>query len=80
MCIKKYVEETTYGSTIEYQDRLWVVNNGFHTNHTVSVTEKHGSKTLEIPFGVQVVSHYLGPVERRRLRFPKCELPLERQQ
>ncbi len=78
MCIKRKIEEATYGSTVEYKGRLWVILGGELENEVekVRVGLKEGRDLIAVPFGTEVVSHHLGPIERRRLGFPNCELPL----
>lgn len=78
MCIKRKIEEATYGSTVEYQGRMWVILGAELEKEIgkVCVGLKEGQDLMTVPFGTEVVSHSLGPIERRRLGFPKCELPL----
>ncbi len=78
MCCKRKIEEAQYGSTIEYEGRLWVVLGAELTEEVddVLLGLREGEYRLTLPFGTQVLSHSLGPVERRRFGNPKCELPL----
>jgi len=78
MCVKRKVEEATFGSTVEYRGRLWVILSAELEDNIELVTAglKEGQDIITIPFGTEVVSHHLAPIERRKCGFPKCELPL----
>ena len=78
MCCKRKIEEATYGSTVEYQGRLWVILSAQLEGdlESVGVSLRESQEILTIPFGTEVVSHALAPVERRKFGYPKCELPV----
>ena len=78
MCIKRRIEEAQFGSTIEYQGRKWVILSTELEDEIekVGLQLREGSNMLSLPYGTEIVSHSLTPIERRRLGTSRCELPL----
>jgi hypothetical protein len=63
MCIRRNIEECTFGSTIDHGEIRGTIL--AVTASDVVVNTETG--TVSIPFGTEVTSHYLSPLERRRL-------------
>lgn len=81
MCIVRKIEECVYGSTVTIDERYYIISAAtiahIESLCMVVIIDKETKQTKAIPFGTIVTSHYLTPIERRRLGPSMCEVVAE---
>lgn len=73
MCVQRKVEECPYNSYIEYQDRIYVViwdEGNVYPN--ILIQSEEDGEIIEIGGHELVISHYLSPLERRKIGEKSC--------
>ena len=82
MCVKRLAADCRYNSFVTYQGESYYINytedDQLIKNETVNLAAENGSGSISVGFNEEVESHYISPVERRKIGQSPCERGLRK--